>query len=41
MVLLCENEVKFLENIQKDKISTIMKILFCSGKLNNGQTFQN
>ena len=41
MVLLCKNEVKFLQKIQKDKISTTMKILFHSGKLKNGQIFQN
>jgi len=31
MVLLCKNEVKFLQKTQKDKISTIMTILFHSG----------
>jgi len=41
MVLLCKNEVKFLQKIQKDKISNIMKILFHRGKLKNGQIFQN
>jgi len=41
MLLLCKNEVQFLQKTQKDKISTIMKILFHSGKLKNGQIFPN